>query len=222
MRQYGCTAALAQIVLAAVRPVYQVDSSIAFIILDFQGYAFSDSRIVSLTFERIQQAADEHELRPHEINLLSGFLREGCRGVCAEVDGGLAGYGFVQFEGDYRFGHVGSMRIPEHCAVLKNLFVFPRYRGRRLHQKLSEALLSLVPPDWLPCGLIIPENRIAVRNWEKCGFQRVFEVSHRRWLGGQWQMRINRLAECSAAEKLERAMVAGHDACRINGYGSGI
>jgi hypothetical protein len=57
-----------------------------------------------LTPERIQGAADAGELNTDEVQLLSGFLAEGCRGVCAEIDGKLVGYGFVQFEGEYQFG----------------------------------------------------------------------------------------------------------------------
>jgi len=155
VRQYGYRSAFAQISRAALRRVYQVDRDIVFVIPDFDVYAFCDPCIIPLTPERIQQAADAGELNTDEAQLLSDFLAERCRGVCAEIDGKLAGYGLVQFEGEYRFGRTGRMIIPPNHVIVKNLLVFPDYRGHKLGQKLTEALLALIPSGCLP------ERRIA-------------------------------------------------------------
>ncbi len=210
VQQYGLRAALAQILRALVRNVYRIDRDIVFLIPGFFGREFHDSCIKPLTHERIERAADAGELNTDEVQSLSGFLAKGCQGVCAEIDGKLAGYGLVQFEGEYRFGCTGQMIIPPDCVIVKNLFVFPDYRGHRLGQKLTEALLALIPSGRLPVGLIIPENRFAIRNWERCGFRRILQVKRWRWFRGRWQMHVERLADGLQVDELEQALIDGH------------
>ena len=172
MRQYGYRFAFYQIASAMFRWIYQL-GHIVFVIPDFHGWVFYDPSIISLTPERIQQAGDAKEVSMDVKRLLSGFTTEWCSGVYAEVHGSLNGYGFAQFEGRYCFGCVEEMIIPPTHVVLKNLFVFPGYRGRKLGQRLIEPLFAFIPSECLSVGLIIPENRVAVRNWERHSFRRI-------------------------------------------------
>lgn len=210
VRQYGYRSAFAQIARAALRKVYQVNRDIVFVIPDFNVYAFCDPCIIPLTPERIQQAADAGELNTDEVQLLSGFLTEGCRGVCAEIDGKLAGYAWVQFDGEYCFGRTGRMTIPPKYAIIKNLLVFPEFRGRRLAQKLNAACLALIRSGHQPLTFIILENRISVQSFEIHGFQRVLQVKRWRWFRGRWQMHVERLANSLQADELEQALIDGH------------
>jgi ribosomal protein S18 acetylase RimI-like enzyme len=135
-----------------------------------------------------------------------GFLTEGCEGIGAEVDGQLAGYAWIQSSGDYTFGRRRKVKVPSGYVVMKNLHVHPPFRGQRIGQKLNAARLALTPVGQIPVVFIIPENRYAIRNWEKFGFQRVAEVKQWRWLGRPWHMRTRRLAEVSEADRIMRAL----------------
>ena len=210
MLQYGFQAGMAQIMRVIVRLVYQVKQDIIFIIPGFRGHVYNDPCIEPLTNERIRQAADEGALNEAEVSLLSGFLTEGSQGVCAVINGKLAGYGLVQYEGEYSFGRTGRMIIPPNYAVVKNLFVLSDFRGQRLGQRLNEAILALIPAGHIPVGFIIPENRFAIRNWEMFGFQRILQVKRWCWFASHWQMKIDRLADGKHVDELEQALIEGN------------
>ena len=210
LRQYGLRAGVSRIFRALIRKVYQLDRDIVFVIPGYEGFSFDDACIHPLTAERIDLADEAGELEAKDVRLLRSFLDQGCRGVCAEVDGRLAGYAWVQCEGEYRFGRVGRLTIPPKFAFAKNLFVSPNFRGRKLGQKLNAARLAMIPPGHTPVTFIIPENRFAIRNWEKYGFQRIVEVKNSRWFGGRWRTRVKRLSERSEADRLIRAIEEGN------------
>lgn len=210
IRQFGLYSASVQIVRAMLRLVYRVELNIVFVIPEFSTPAFNDPCIVPMTRERIQKAANAGGLKENEIQLLAGFLAEGCHGICAEINGKLAGYAWIQFEGEYRFGRTGQMIIPPNYAMVKNLLVFPEYRGCKLGQKLNVARLAQIPSGHIPVAFIIPENRFSIRNWEKYGFQRVLQVKRWSWFRGPWRMHIERLANVPEVVELEKALKEGN------------
>ena len=206
VRQYGILASARQVASALTRHVYRCEANLAFVISDFRGQEYQDPSIQALEQERVDQAANAGQLTTTDVRLLTGFVDQGCRGVYAEVDGRLAGYAWVQYEGEYRFGGSGRVTIPPKYTFVKNLFVYPEFRGRKLGQKLNAARLAMIPPGHTPVVFIIPENRIAIRNWEKHGFQRIAEVKNSHWIGGCWRTRVKRLSELSEADELIRAI----------------
>ncbi|MCD6474798.1 MAG: hypothetical protein J7K85_00875 [Anaerolineaceae bacterium] len=210
IRQYGFRVGMVQILRAMLRTMYHVNTDIIFIIPDFKGHAYHDPCIEQLTHERIRQAAGEGALNEADVSLLSSFLAEGSQGVCAVINGKLAGYGLVQYEGEYRFGRTGRMIIPPKYAVAKNLFVFSEFRGQRLGQRLNEARLALIPAGYIPVGFIIPENRFAIRNWEMFGFQRVLQIKCWCWLASRWHIKIVRLAGGKYVDELEQVLIEGN------------
>jgi len=211
VRQYGYTAAIVQIVLAALRRVYQVEQNIVFIIPEFKGYTYNDSCIALMTEERIVYAIKNGELETTQAHLLNGFLKEGSKGVFADVEGKLAGYAWIQFEGVYRFGITGKFNIPSKYAVMKNLYVFPMHRGHKVSTKLNAARLALIPAGHTPVVFIIPENKYAIRNWAQYGFRRILSVKRWRWICGSWKMCIKRLADHDEAFVLEKALQEAND-----------
>ncbi|NIL97524.1 MAG: GNAT family N-acetyltransferase [Planctomycetales bacterium] len=206
VRQYGALASGKQLLRVLVRRAYGSQTKLVFVMPDFSGYAFQHPGIVSLTNGRVTRAVEAGELSAETARLLSGFLAEGSAGICAEVDGCLAGYAWVQRGGEYRFGYAGRLMIPPGYAVAKNLFVFPKFRGKRLARKLNEARLTLIPAGTIPVVLIIPDNRYAIRNWEPLGFRRVAEVTHSRWMDGPWQTSIRTLADLPEATPIISAL----------------
>ena len=207
IRQYGFRVGMVQILRAMLRTMYHVNTDIIFIIPDFKGHVYNDPCIEQLTHERIRQAAVEGALSEAEASLLSDFFADGLRGVCAVINGKLAGYGWVQCKGEYRFGRTGRMIIPPKYTIVKNLFVLPEFRGCGVGQKLNEARLAIIPAGQVPVVFIIPENRFAIRNWEMFGFQRSLKVKCWQWFSGDWQMKIERLAEGEYVAELERALI---------------
>ena len=207
VRQFGLPSAAAQIGRAAMRPLAQTFRDLVFIIPDFRGYEFHDPCISPLTAERLERAAAAGELDESQARLLRGFIAEGSQGLCAEVDGRLAGYAWVQFAGEYRFGPSGRLLVPPKHANVKNLMVLPAYRGCKLGQKLNAARLAMIPAGKIPVVFIIPENRYAIRNWETLGFQRVLQVRQARWIRGRVRTSVSWLDRRDEAEALYRALV---------------
>ncbi len=210
IRQFGMYSAFSQIMRAALRGMYRVEQHLVFIIPGFKPPVFCDSSIVPLTAERIAQASNVGELSAKEAKALKGFLDNGCLGLCAEFDGRLAGYAWLQFTGEYRFGHAGRMSIPPKHVVLNNLLVFPDYRGHGLGNKLVLARLARIPSEWHPETFIIPENRSSIKNCENQGFQRILHIKCWKWFRGPWHMRIERLKNSPEAIELENALKKGN------------
>jgi len=206
VRQYGAVASGRQLLHAAIRRIYRFENHVVFVIPGFSGHEFHDPCIHPLTGERIAKAATTGELTDEEVRLLSGLMAEESQGICAEIDGKLAGYAWVQFAGSYRFGQGGNIELPEPCVVMKNLYVFPEFRGKAWGAKLNRARLSLIAAQKIPVVFIIPENKYAIRNWEQLGFVRVAEVRQWRWLCRPWHMRIRRLSALHEAEPILRAL----------------
>jgi len=209
-RQFGFWHGTHQLARAMIRHIYNCKENIVFIIPDFRGYCFIDTCIKPFTAERIQEAGAQKILNEDQVNLFLSFISEGSKGLLAEVGGKLAAYGWVQFKGEYRFGKTGRMIIPTNCAIPKNLYVFPEYRGHNLGQKLNEARLHLIPPNFTPIAFIIPENRYAIRNWEKYGFRRVLYLKRWCWFNIRWRMIVTRLADGPQIQEIERALIQGH------------
>jgi len=210
VRQYGFRSALVQMIRALIRLLYKVDQHIVFIIPEFAGYSFSDRAIKPLTTERIIQAVQKGDLEQGEGDVLTGFLVEGCVGVCAMIDGRLAGYSWTQFKGEHKFGRAGLLMTPAHYAIIYHTFVLPEYRGHELYRKLVAACMSLIPAGHIPFAFVMPENRIPIRNLEKIGFRRVLQVKRWRWFLGRWHMAVYQMTDGLHAVQLEQALIEGH------------
>lgn len=210
LRLYGARGTVGQALRALVRVVYRIDRNIIFIIPDFPGREFEDSRIKPFYAGQVERDAGCGDLTPNQAGLLDGFLAEGSQGIRAEIEGCLAGYAWVQHTGEYHFGRAGKLPIPPNHAVVKNLFVLPRFRGLGLGQSLNEARLSLIPTGHTPVAFIVPVNRYAVRNWEVFGFERVLEIRQSRFINGPWRTATKRLSHSVEATALLEALEVGN------------
>jgi GNAT superfamily N-acetyltransferase len=207
IHQFGIRAAIAQIFLFLIRVLYQTDRDIVFVIPKFIGHYFHSSNIKPITVESIQKFGKSGELNAEDVQLQLQFLAERCRGVYVEICGKLGGYSWLQFNGIYRFGRTGQMIIPPKHIVIKNVFVFPEFRGNKIGQQLIAASLNLIPSGVVPVILTIPENRFSIRNCEKFGFQRVLQIEKWCWFCGHWQMKLYRLGCDQNAHELEKSFV---------------
>lgn len=147
------------------------------------------------------------ELTRAENSLFQEFLTEGSRGIFAEIKGRVAGYAWVQYAGIYQVGPHVRMPIPPEYAVVKNLYVRPAFRGQKIGQQLNLARLSIIPAGLIPAVFILPENRYAIRNWERLGFQKMLFLKQWQWAGQPWRVRVASFSDSFAAEPVRKALL---------------
>jgi GNAT superfamily N-acetyltransferase len=211
VKQYGPQASLLQLLRWCIRRLIRIEENIVFTIADFAGYNHNDTSIKGLSSTQIDQFSKSGQITALEIRQLHDFVSDGCCGFYAEVGGRIAGYAWVQFNGIYRFGKSGHMRIPPGYAVAKNLFIFPDFRGKRISQRLNKGRLATIPSGNVPTVFINPENRYAIRNWEKFGFRRILSIRRWKWAGRPWRMSITVLKDCKQAQELKQALLEEHE-----------
>jgi ribosomal protein S18 acetylase RimI-like enzyme len=192
---------------AAVRKIYRVQHDIVFLMPEFCGSQYDNPCIKKLTKEQVRCLTDAGELTRSENHLFQKFLAEEARGIYAEIKGRLAGYAWVQYSGIYPVGPHARMLIPPKYAVVKNLYVRPSFRGQKIGQQLNLARLSIIPADYIPAVFILPENRYAIRNWEKLGFQEMLSLKQWQWAGQPWRVRVTALTDNPAAEPVKKALL---------------
>ena len=203
VRQFGLFASVAQVARAAVRPVYRVNRQL---ILAIPGHRpdphenFSEIR--DMTLDAIESAAGRGELTEAQERSLKRFLSQGCRGFLAEVDGRLAGYAFIQSPDTYTFGSSGRLRIPTATMVLKNLLVFPDFRGQSLGKKLNQARIAAVPEGHTPVVFVMTENRFAIRNLKMFGFEEMLIVTRTTWFRRWSSQKVRVLCDCDISRRL--------------------
>ncbi len=211
VRLFGLPASLAQATRAVFRPIINVkrDIVVAVVAHDPKNHILHND-VHTITPEAIEEATKHGELNERQRRQLMGFLADGCAGFMGKIEGRLAGYGFVQFSGVYKFGYDGQFPIPPGMAVLKNLLIFPDYRGRSLGKRLHEARLSAIPEGYVPLGFVIPENRYNMRNLKMIGFEEMVVVTRRTWLKRWTVQRINVIRDCDISRRIVHQLMNGH------------
>lgn len=210
IRQYGYADFLRRMLRFVVRPIWRSDMFICFIVPNYTGTTFTDSRILNLTSAAIDALSNDGKLSKEEDIELRALLSDGSYGIGCMVDGDLAGHAWIQPGGtEYRFGNGGYITIPNNFAVMKNLYVRPSCRGDGLGRVLNQARLALVSSDQVPVVFIINDNRIAIRNWGIYGFKPVLEVSLTCYLSRFMSMKVRQIADLDAACVLARNLRVG-------------
>ena len=85
----------------------------------------------------------------------------------------VKGYAFIQSSGKYKFSKNVRMSICNDMYMLKNLFVYSEFRGERIGLKLNQARVAYAKQRPNVFVLVLKENRTAIRNIEKVGFEKV-------------------------------------------------
>lgn len=113
-------------------------------------------------------------------DLTERFLAEargrGDRCVGAFERSMLVGYGFVslaptKIDNDFFFV------VPAGCAYQYKAFVLPRWRGRRIHERLTAARRALAPEISRFVTLVMSQNRPSLSGVLKAGYQPLFEFA---------------------------------------------
>ena len=126
-----------------------------------------------------------------------------------QTEGVIKGYALIQKSGRYPFSRGASFYLEEDMFMLKNLFVYSAFRGERIGLKLNQARVSyaLQRPNVLV--LVLKENKTAIKNIEKVGFEKVALFSLKVFLNMITRTKIY-------STKVEEPIVA-----RLKGYTRG-
>lgn len=163
IKQYGVVAVIEQIIFRCISKVYFVSSQYVFLLNDEHEAEKLDDNI------DIIDGKDSHEylkfigrsLSPEEIVFI---YREGNI---------VKGYAFIQSAGEYKFSKNIRMSLCDDMYMLKNLFVYSEFRGERIGLKLNQARAAFAKQRPNVFVLVLKENRTAIRNIEKVGFEKV-------------------------------------------------
>jgi len=102
----------------------------------------------------------------------------------AERDGELLGYARTQLGGAYSFGKGAEVVLPPDILMLKGLHVARAARGRRIGRFLNQARVSATHTTGKKVFVsAMSENRPALKNLWRSGFQDVAELSRITVLG---------------------------------------
>jgi hypothetical protein len=139
IRQFGLMASSIQIVTAIFRPIVRLTREVILVIYDHKPETDKNSypEIREMTIKFVVEANKNGVLTMKQAYKFKHFLEDGCRGFIAYVDNNFAGYIFIQIKGTYKFGSKGRFIIPDGMIVIKNLFVFPPFRGYSLSEEVN-------------------------------------------------------------------------------------
>ena len=206
VRQYGLITTIRKLANALVRPIRRKDNQLILAVAPHKSKSFRDVQIRNLTNEDVTDYAIRGELTERQRARMSDFLADGCRGFLAETDGHLAGYAFVQLAGTYVFGGDGRLLIPDGMMILKNLIVFPDFRGNSLGKKLNQVRIASIPESSIPIVFVIPENRFAIRNLKMFDFEEIMIFSRTIWFVRWVRKRVKLLSDCDVSHQLMGAL----------------
>lgn len=201
-RQFGFRVAIMQLAKIIIRPIYIKCVQKVFIIPDFHGVNYHDPDLREMTLECIKQAVEKGDFSFKEGQMFRGFLQSGCRGFYVNINEKIAGYAWLQGTGVYEFGHGGKLILPNNSAVVKNVYVFRQFRGRGISRRLNAACLAAIPPGVIPTIFIIPENRYAIRSWERFAAIPVLLVERITWFQKFSRTIVVRLSNIKPVENL--------------------
>lgn len=175
IKQFGYISTLKTAFKALVRPVFKISEFEVLVINNHKSTVINNSvRLISI--EKLIYWKEKNEISAVEYKRFFKFINNHCIGYYIEIENRLAAWGFVQTNGQYKYGN-SFYQIPNNVNILKNLFVKPEYRGMSLGKFINETRVGNISSGSLPCVFVIPENRYAIRNLKKVGFENSLRIS---------------------------------------------
>lgn len=178
-KQYGIKSLIVRTFNKLVRPVYKVTEVIVFFIPNHRKKEI-DNSVKIMTSDKVNNWLKYNFIDESEAEKFLKFLNSECIGYYIEVENELAAWGFVQINGNYQYEKY-EYKLPCRVHMLKNLFVKSKFRGMSFGKLINEARINGMPDSYIPCGFVIPENKYAIRNLKKYGFQEIYMISHTCW-----------------------------------------
>lgn len=101
------------------------------------------------------------------------------------VGNNLAGYGFVQIKGKYLLKGLGVDLSESDFVVIKNLVVYPAFRGLGIANKIHEARLGGLSCNTKVFGFVLKDNEPAIKNIRRMKCHLAGELRIKRTLFGR-------------------------------------
>jgi ribosomal protein S18 acetylase RimI-like enzyme len=170
IRQFGYRATITRLLRAVIRPVVRIRDDIILALPGKRNNTEYIAEILPLSMKVAEDLIKSKRISNGEVNKFNNLLSSGSSGFYADINGNVAGYAFLQRNGNYKFGSGGRFVIPNNMVILKNLYVFPEYRGKSLAKELMKARLAAIPENIIPVVFVAPDNRYTIRNLKSLGF----------------------------------------------------
>lgn len=184
-KQFGLKNALKRVFKSAFRPIITSNTDLILIIKQKKSNTsgLKDKNIEGLSFEMLKELKENNTIKEDIYFKFKNFLDNKCKGFVCLLNQEIAGYAFLQYSGTYRFGSKGVFQVPDMMVLLKNLLVFPEYRGYSIGKYLNQKRIASVPNDKYPLVFVKADNRFAIRNLKMFGFEEKLKVRIITWFG---------------------------------------
>lgn len=148
--------------------------------------------VCKITHNLSDQVFSRGEIREKVKTKIQQFLKEGSIGYFIMFENKIAGFAFIQNNGIYHFCKRGRFNIPYNMSVLKNLYIYPKYRGKSLGQILNNVRISNIPTGRIPLGFVVKDNKYAIRNLAKVGFVKIITIRVVTYFGSHAKQSIQK------------------------------
>jgi len=188
IKQYGIIYVIKSLIYRLLRPIYQKRE---FVVLCIHEHVKKPEQkeVLKMSLEDLEEMYDSDLIEHHQYKSFSNFLKNKCISLIIKEQGELAAWGFIQTEGEYKYGK-GKYIIPKGIYILKNLYVKPEYRGKSYGKKINLARVNAVPEGSYPVGFVVSKNRYAIRNLKMFGFEESLSIVQEKWLGRNIKTKI--------------------------------
>lgn len=202
-KQFGFVYILKTIIKRIISPFVKVSS---FYIVAIESHKSSPlSKSVLLIRQETKDGFFDKNLTYTEVfnRQLNSFLDDGAIAVVVVMDKEVAGWGFVQNKGVYKFANY-IYKIPLGISILKNLYIVPKFRGQSIGKIINQARLNIIEDNYTPLGFVIPSNKYAIRNLEMYGFVKQLYVKDYLWFNTLHSRKLKRLKENNIVLTIEK------------------
>ena len=185
IKQFGLKHAIFRTIMSRIKPIFRSQLALLLIIesRNHNEPTAEEVRIAYLDKLILHNLFSQDKIDKELFLKFEDFLNTNCTGLLAFLDDSLTGYAFIQHKGLYKFIPNGSFLIPEKMTLLKNLMVFPEYRGLSIGKILNQKRIASVPNDKFPLVFVKADNRYAIRNLKMFGFEEKVKVRIITWFG---------------------------------------
>lgn len=208
IKQFGFKNAVLRVMKSFLKPFFYISTDIILVVDGKRPIQQRNEKIVISIIEKsdlneliIQKTLDENLLWKFD-----RFLNDNCTGLLAYFNHSLSGYSFIQHKGVYKFASKTHFIIPEKISVIKNLLVYPEYRGLSIGKSLNLSSITTIPLNKYPLAFVKADNRYALRNFKLYGFKEKVKVRTIIWFS-RW--RLQKISLLSMQDQLTDEIIDG-------------
>lgn len=204
-KQFGFYYIVQTVLKRIVSPIIKRSSFYIVAIENHKSSALPDS-VITISKETKDEFLKQNYICSSDFERqLNSFLGNGTIALAVIRNKEVAGWGFVQNKGDYKFANY-YYKIPTKVWILKNLFILPKFRGQSIGKIINQARISIIDDDNIPLGFVIPFNKYAIRNLEMFGFTKHVFVKDSLWFKKNHKRKIQLLKDNNIALTIKQGL----------------